>query len=134
MSRSANLVTRFSELSEKGKKYFNVVKSDGPGNPYHDVTGKFVAADDATVAAKRVKSLNKSSTPDRYTIQGWTKDKKTGEMKPKFNTPKSPAGPKVCGRTARAQGLDIRCSDGKVMSGTDKLKAAAKRVRSAKKK
>lgn len=130
MSRSANLISRFTELSEKkGKKYANPVKGNGPGNPYHDLSGQFVAADDATIAAKYTDSLKKSGEPSRLQIKGWKKDKDSGKMEPKIGLPTSAGGPNVCGRTARKQGLDIRCSDGKVMGGKAKLKAKAQKVK-----
>jgi len=136
MSRSANLISRFTELSEKKskKKYKNPIKSNGPGNPYHGTKGKFTAADDATLISKYPNALSKTGLPKLFLVNGWLKDKETGKHFAKTGLTSSPAGKGICGRKARDQGLDIRCIDGKVMSGKDKLKAAANRVKDQRKK
>lgn len=133
MSRAASIVGRYAELSEKSSKYRNPIPAKGPGNPYHGPGGKFVAADDAVIASKHPNPLNKKGAPVRFNIKGWKKND-DGEHTPKFGgNAKLPAGPSICGRAARRQGLDIRCHDGKVMGGHAKLKDAAEKTRKGKK-
>jgi len=132
MSRAASILGRYAELSEKSSNYRNPIPAKGPGNPYHGADGKFSSPDDAVLASKYPNPLNKKGAPVRFPLKGWKE--KDGEHIPKFGgTGKMPAGPNACGRTARRQGLDIRCHDGKVQGGHSKLKQAADKTRKAKK-
>lgn len=133
MSRAANIIGYYAELSEKKGNYRNPIPAKGPGNPYHGPSGQFVAADKAVLASKYPNPVKKTGAPVRFPLKGWKE--KDGVHNPKFGgNAKMPAGPNVCGRKAREQGLDIRCHDGKVMGGHAKLKAAAEKSRTARSK
>lgn len=132
MTRASSIVERYQVLVEKSAKHINPTPSNGVGNPYHGTDGKFVAADDAVIASKRTNAL-KANSQQRLKVDGWKDNERMGGKTAKVKPTKSPAGPQICGRAARKQGLDIRCHDGKVMAGQSKLKAAADKRRKAKK-
>ncbi len=132
MTRASSIVERYGALLEKSTKHINPTPSNGVGNPYHGKGGKFVTASKAVIASKRTNAL-KANSQQRVKVDGWKDNEKLGGKTAKLKPTKSPAGPQVCGRAARKQGLDIRCHDGKVMAGHAKLKAAADNRRKAKK-
>ncbi|MDK1290105.1 hypothetical protein [Pseudoalteromonas umbrosa] len=130
MDRAISIVERYTELLERASTHKNPTPSNGVGNPYHGKNGRFVSAANAVVASKRPNALRRSAPPQRFRIDGW-KDEPASDKNPKglkiakLKPANGPAGPQVCGRSARAIGLDIRCHDGKVMAGHTALGRAA---------
>ena len=82
-------------------------------NPYHDAAGRFAAKD--KLAAQKVGSFSMGKRKNR--VSGKTKGKL------KLVATKLP-----CGRDARKQGKDVKCSTGKKGLGHEWVKSATKRL------